>query len=98
MPRQEQVLPCEMRANEGTKKNARQEGEELVVGTPAMSETILGAISIAEIALVARIIVYDIAGASVLVIIFQKMWWQPREYCDDQACSTVYQGNRSPEH
>ena len=87
-----------MRANEGTKKNARQEGEELVVGTPAMSETILGVISIAEIALVARIIVYDIAGASVLVIIFQKMWWQPREYCDDQACSTVYQGNRSPEH
>ena len=98
MPRQEQVLPCEMRANEGTKKNARQEGEELVVGTPAMSETILGVISIAEIALVARIIVYDIAGASVLVIIFQKMWWQPREYCDDQACSTVYKGNRSPEH
>ena len=69
-----------------------------MVGTPAMSETILGVISIAEIALVARIIVYDIAGASVLVIIFQKMWWQPREYCDDQACSTVYQGNRSPEH
>ena len=69
-----------------------------MVGTPAMSETILGVISIAEIALVARIIVYDIAGASVLVIIFQKMWWQPREYCDDQACITVYQGNRSPEH
>ena len=73
MPRQEQVLPCEMRANEGTKKNARQEGEELVVGTPAMSETILGVISIAEIALVARIIVYDIAGASVLVTIFHKI-------------------------
>ena len=72
-----------------------------MVGTPAMSETIMGVISIAEIALVARIIVYDIAGASVLVIIFQKMWWQPREYCVDQACITVSQGskgNRSPEH
>ena len=98
MPRQEQVLPCEMRANEGTKKNARQEGEELVVGTPAMSETILGFTQVAEIALVARNIVYNIAGASVLVIIFQKIWWQPREYCVDQACITVYQGNRSPEH
>ena len=31
-----------MQANEGTKRNARQEGEGLVVGTPAMSETIIG--------------------------------------------------------
>ena len=72
-----------------------------MVGTPAMSETILGFTQVAEIALVARNIVYNIAGASVLVIIFQKMWWQPREYCVDQACITVYsiyQRNRSPEH
>ena len=44
-----------------------------MVGTPAMSETILGVTQVAEIALVARIIVYDIAGASVLVTIFQKI-------------------------
>ena len=31
-----------MQANEGTKRNARQEGEGLVVGTPAMSKTIMG--------------------------------------------------------
>ena len=62
-----------MRTNESTKKNARQEGEELVVGTPAMSETIMGVTQVAENALVARIIVYDIAGASVLVTIFQKI-------------------------
>ena len=62
-----------MRTNESTKKNARQEGEELVVGTPAMSETILDVTQVAEIALVARIIAYDIAGASVLVTIFQKI-------------------------
>ena len=62
-----------MQANGGTKKNARQEGEELVVGTPAMSETILDVTQVAEIALVARIIAYDIAGASVLVTIFQKI-------------------------
>ena len=65
-----------------------------------MSETIMGVTQVAENALVARIIVYDIAGASVLVTIFQKIWWQPREYmyCVDQACITVYQRNRSPEH
>ena len=62
-----------MQDNGGTKKNARQEGEELVVGTPAMSETIMGVTQVAENALVARIIVYDIAGASVLVTIFQKI-------------------------
>ena len=58
-------------------------------GTPAMSETIMGVTQVAENALVARIIVYDIAGASVLVTIFQKIWWQPREYCVDQACITI---------
>ena len=79
-----------MQANGGTKKNARQEGEELVVGTPAMSETIMGVTQVAENALVARIIVYDIAGASVLVTIFQKIWWQPREYCADQACTHCF--------
>ena len=44
-----------------------------MVGTPAMSETIMGVTQVAENALVARIIVYDIAGASVLVTIFQKI-------------------------
>ena len=44
-----------------------------MVGTPAMSETILDVTQVAEIALVARIIAYDIAGASVLVTIFQKI-------------------------
>ena len=44
-----------------------------MAGTPAMSETIMGAMQFAEIALVARKIVYDNAGASVLVTIFQKI-------------------------
>jgi hypothetical protein len=47
-----------MQANEGTKRNARQEGEGLVVGTPAMSETIIGVTDsltpVAEIALATR--------------------------------------------
>ena len=63
-----------------------------MVGTPAMSETILDVTQVAEIALVARIIAYDIAGASVLVTIFQKIWWQPREYCADQACMLFPKG------
>ena len=42
------------------------------MGTPAMSETIMGVTS-AEIALDARKIVYDNAGASVLVTIFQMI-------------------------
>ena len=62
-----------MQANESTKRNARQEGEWLVVGMPAMSETIMGVTSVAKIALVARKIVYDNAGASVLVTIFHKI-------------------------
>ena len=44
-----------------------------MVGTPAMSETIMGVTPVAEIALVARNIADDIAGASVLVTIFQKI-------------------------
>ena len=44
-----------------------------MVGRPAMSETIMGVTSVAEIAMVARKIVYDNAGASVLVTIFQKI-------------------------
>ena len=63
-----------------------------MVGTPAMSETIMGVMQVAESALVARIIVYDIAGASVLVTIFQKIWLQPREYCADQACTLFPKG------